>query len=279
MLRTTSSRSPCMQDGDEDGDGGGWAADVAGGGVRAVLRVQRSMLRTMPTRLPALPTRLPALKATKGLERLAAAHDAADAVRAAADTHGVNVHALYKRAGAAGLARASVRPFLASAAAGTLLFATYDTAAEHAGDVLPAAAPLVCGAAGGVAHAALSTALSSERQWERLPRAALVDAVQFGVAFQTYALARSTLLRVLDGGLDENAEHAALDSDVYATHLAAFAAAGALAGAAQEAAAQLMTRQRPTLRSLVRAAPAAGLGFAAWELGSAAHERSNNPAP
>jgi hypothetical protein len=103
-----------MQDGDadEDGDGGGWAADVAGGGVRAALRVQRSMLRTMPTRLPAL-------KATKGLERLAAAHDAADAVRAAADTHGVNVHALYKRAGAAGLARASVRPFLASAADGT----------------------------------------------------------------------------------------------------------------------------------------------------------------
>ena len=254
-----------------------WAGDVTAGLSRAVLRTQQAILSR------ARATRVSALKTARNLDRLSTAADATDVARGVSEESG-GLRQLYDRRGGVGFARSIAMPFASAAVSGTVLFAVYEEAVARAQD--RPATHVAAGALGGVAYASSTNVLSalstgSAAQGVRLlaahlPRACVADGAEWATAFGVYDITKRWLLDAGAAAPVAEDEHA----EVSGSLVAAVAASGCTAGLSQSAVSQLVHTGRLSLRSAVRAAPAAGLGFAAWELGRAAGESSGgSPKP
>ena len=248
---------------DETQDGGSWAGDLSAGVGRAALRVRHTLLAR------ARATRVSAIKAARNLDRLSTAADATDVARGVSEESG-GLRTLYERKGGVGVLRSVALPLASSAASGTVLFAVYEEAVARAED--QPGTHIAAGAAGGVAFATANNMLSALETGSvargarlltaHLPRACVADGAEWAVAFGVYDATKRWLL---DAAQVEEDDHA----EVQGNTVAAVALAGSAAGFCQSAVAQLVQTGRLSARAAVRAAPAAGVGFAAWELGRA----------
>ena len=240
-----------------------WSADLAAGVGRAALRVRHTLLSR------ARATRVSALKAAKNLDRLSTAADASDVARGVSEDAG-GLTELYKRKGGVGVLRSVALPFATAALSGTALFAAYEEAVELAGD--RPGTHVAAGAVGGVAFACTTQLLNAVSTGEasrgarllmaHLPKACVADGAEWAVSFATYDATKHWLLEAPVPAGDEH-------EDVAGSEVAAIAAAGAAAGVSQSAVNQLVHSGRFSIRAALRAAPLAGVGFAAWELGRA----------
>ena len=240
-----------------------WAGDVTAGLSRAALRVQQTLLSR------ARATRVSALKTARNLDRLSTAADATDVARDVSAESG-GLRQLYDRKGGVGFARSIALPFASAAVSGTVLFAVYEEAVSRAED--RPAAQVVAGALGGVAYASTTNVLSalstgSASRGARLlvahwPRACVADGAEWATAFGVYDATKRWLLDASAAVPVAEDEH-----EVPVNMVAAVAAAGCTAGLSQSAVSQLVHTGRLSVRAAMRAGPAAGLGFAAWELG------------
>jgi hypothetical protein len=253
-----------------------WAGDVTAGLSRAVLRAQKTLLSR------ARATRVSALKTARNLDRLSTAADATDVARDVSEESG-GLRQLYTRRGGVGFARSIALPFASAAASGTVLFAVYEEAVARAED--RPGTHVAAGALGGVAYACSTNVLSAvstgnASQGARLlvahlPRACVADGAEWATAFGVYDATKRWLLDASAAAPVAEDEHAEVPSSL----VAAVAASGCSAGAFASAVSQLVHTGRLSFRAALRAAPAAGLGFAAWELGRAAGEKSGSPHP
>ena len=275
-LTNATTRQAMSSAADSADEADSWAGDVTAGLSRAVLRAQQAVLSR------ARATRVSALKTARNLDRLSTAADATDVARGVSEESG-GLRQLYDKRGGAGFARSIALPFASAAISGTALFAVYEEAVARAQD--RPATHVVAGALGGVAYATSTNVLSalstgSAARGARLlvahlPRACVADGAEWATAFGSYAVTKRWLLDAGAAAPLAEDEHA----EVPGSLVAAVAASGCTAGLAQSAVSQLIATGRLSLRSAARAAPAAGLGFAAWELGRAAGESSGSPRP
>ena len=253
-----------------------WAGDVTAGLSRAVLRAQKTLLSR------ARATRVSALKTARNLDRLSTAADASDVALGVSEESG-GLKRLYLRQGALGFARSIALPFASAAVSGTALFAVYEEAVARAED--RPGTHVAAGALGGVAYACSTNVLSAVSTGSasrgarllvaHLPRACVADGAEWATAFGVYDAMKRWLLDASAAAPVAEDEHAEVPSSL----VAAVAASGCSAGFSQAAVSQLVHTGRLSLRAALRAAPAAGLGFAAWELGRAAGENLGSRRP
>jgi len=251
-----------MSEADDTQDGSSWAGDLTAGVGRAALRVRHTLLAR------ARATRVSALKTARNLDRLSTAADATDIAK---DSGGLR-H-LYERKGGVGVLRSVALPLASSVASGTVLFAVYEECLARAED--KPGTHVAAGAAGGVAFATANNTLSALETGNvargarllaaHLPRACVADGAEWAVAFGVYDATKRWLLDASAAApVEEDAQ-----AEVQGNTVAAVALAGSAAGLCQSAVAQLVQTGRLSARAAIRAAPAAGIGFAAWELGRA----------
>ena len=252
--------------GDDTRDDGSWAGDLTAGVGRAALRLRHTLLSR------ARATRVSAIKTARSLDRISTAADATGLARDVSEESG-GLRRLYERKGGVGVVRSIALPFASAALSGTVLFAVYEEVVSHAED--KPGTHVLAGAAGGVAFASATNVLNalqtgSATQGARLlaahlPRACVADGAEWAAAFGVYDATKRWLLDASAAAPVAEDEHA----EVPSSEVAAVAAAGFVAGVSQAAVAQLVQTGRLSVRAAVRAAPAAGVGFAAWELGRA----------
>ncbi len=239
-------------EGDADADGGGVLGDTFGGAARALLRIKRTgTLRGV---------RVKGKSAQAALERLGKAADVADLVSEARTAPS-----------SAGKLVTAARSYATSFGLGTLLYGTY----EHAADALDShvAAGALAGAAhGAAAHVTGCESLPKTRAavaglLRGVPRAAAIDSGEYAVLFGSYAALKRRLTGSVEEPISAHKQGRTLVFDARA--VAAVLGAGGAAGSLQAATSQLLKREPLQLRAILKAAPLSGIGFGAFELGNA----------
>jgi hypothetical protein len=248
-------------DGDEERHGREVLGDTLAGATRAFLRV--GSLNAVKVKAKA---------AHKALENVAKATEWASLA------HEASASTTFS-----GKVVKAARSYSTGFVLGTVLYATYEDVEMRSGS------HVVGGATAGLVHGSLSHLLSAETLPRNkaqvaelvvgLPRSAANDCVSHAVLFGSYAALKRQLLGSEELPLEDEETHSGkARAETNAREVAVVLGAGSAAGAAQTLTESLLawrTERWPSvdMRSIMRSAPLAGIGFAALELGRALDRR------